>query len=100
MLSDPEFLAEGTASADLLNPDRVLIGGERTPEGAAAVAQLADVYARWVPRDRIITTNLVLGTFQAGRERLPGPERTRKPRTHVLRGPQTFHSEVLATRYP
>jgi UDPglucose 6-dehydrogenase len=58
VLSNPEFLAEGTAVADLMNPDRVLIGGERTPEGAAAVKVLADVYARWVPRDRIITTNL------------------------------------------
>jgi UDPglucose 6-dehydrogenase len=58
VLSNPEFLAEGTAVADLLSPDRVLIGGERTPEGAAAVATLVDVYARWVPRDRIITTNL------------------------------------------
>jgi UDPglucose 6-dehydrogenase len=58
VLSNPEFLAEGTAIADLQNPDRVLIGGERTPEGAAAVKVLADVYARWVPRDRIITTNL------------------------------------------
>ena len=58
VLSNPEFLAEGTAVADLLNPDRVLIGGERTPEGTAAVKTLADVYARWVPRDRIITTNL------------------------------------------
>src|SRR5471032_2194060 len=58
VLSNPEFLAEGTAVADLLSPDRVLIGGERMPEGAAAVATLSDVYARWVPRDRIITTNL------------------------------------------
>jgi UDPglucose 6-dehydrogenase len=58
VLSNPEFLAEGTAVADLLNPDRVLIGGERTPEGAEAVKKLVDVYARWVPRDRILTTNL------------------------------------------
>jgi len=56
--SNPEFLAEGTAIADLFNPDRVLIGGERTPEGEAALATLAGVYARWVPRERIITTNL------------------------------------------
>ncbi len=58
VLSNPEFLAEGTAVADLLNPDRVLIGGERTPEGDAAVETLVSVYARWVPRERIITTNL------------------------------------------
>ena len=58
VLSNPEFLAEGTAVADLINPDRVLIGGERTPEGEVAIKALADVYAHWVPRDRIITTNL------------------------------------------
>jgi UDPglucose 6-dehydrogenase len=58
VLSNPEFLAEGTAVADLLAPDRVLIGGERTPEGETAAKTLADVYARWVPRDRIIITNL------------------------------------------
>lgn len=58
VLSNPEFLAEGTAVKDLLNPDRVLIGGERTPEGDKAVETLASVYARWIPRDRIITTNL------------------------------------------
>jgi UDPglucose 6-dehydrogenase len=58
ILSNPEFLAEGTAVPDLLSPDRVLIGGRETPEGRAAVAALRDVYARWVPGDRIITTNL------------------------------------------
>ena len=58
VLSNPEFLAEGTAVQDLLAPDRVLIGGERTPEGERAIESLAGVYARWVPRDRIITTNL------------------------------------------
>jgi len=58
VLSNPEFLAEGTAVADLISPDRVLIGGERTPDGEAAMKTLVDVYAHWVPRDRIITTNL------------------------------------------
>ena len=58
VLSNPEFLAEGTAIADLHNPDRVLIGGERTPQGEAAIQQLAEIYAAWVPRDRIIMTNL------------------------------------------
>jgi UDPglucose 6-dehydrogenase len=58
VLSNPEFLAEGTAIADLQMPDRVLIGGERTPGGEKAIRTLAEVYARWVPRDRIIETNL------------------------------------------
>ena len=58
VLSNPEFLAEGTAIADLQNPDRILIGGERTPEGEAAMQTLVDVYAHWVPRPRILTTNL------------------------------------------
>ena len=58
VLSNPEFLAEGTAVPDLFNPDRVLIGGERTPAGDAAVEKLVSVYARWVPRERILTTNL------------------------------------------
>lgn len=58
VLSNPEFLAEGTAVADLRNPDRILIGGETTPEGQAALQKLVDIYARWVPRERILTTNL------------------------------------------
>lgn len=58
VLSNPEFLAEGTAIADLQKPDRILIGGERTPKGEKAMQTLVDVYARWVPRDRIITSNL------------------------------------------
>ncbi len=58
VLSNPEFLAEGTAIEDLKNPDRILIGGETTPEGQQAVETLASVYARWVPRERILTTNL------------------------------------------
>jgi UDPglucose 6-dehydrogenase len=58
VLSNPEFLAEGTAIADLQKPDRILIGGETTSEGAAAVEKLVSVYARWVPRERILTTNL------------------------------------------
>jgi UDPglucose 6-dehydrogenase len=58
VLSNPEFLAEGSAIQDLEAPDRVLIGGERTPEGNRAIEKLASVYAHWVPRKRIITTNL------------------------------------------
>jgi UDPglucose 6-dehydrogenase len=54
VLSNPEFLAEGTAVPDLLNPDRVLIGGEDDK----AVATLASIYQRWVPRERVLTTNL------------------------------------------
>lgn len=58
VLSNPEFLAEGTAMEDLECPDRVLIGGEKSAEGAAAVDTLAGVYARWIPKERIIRTNL------------------------------------------
>ncbi|KAL9225886.1 hypothetical protein vseg_001762 [Gypsophila vaccaria] len=58
ILSNPEFLAEGTAIEDLFKPDRVLIGGRETPEGAKAIQTLKQVYAHWVPEDRIICTNL------------------------------------------
>ncbi len=59
VLSNPEFLAEGTAIDDLNDPDRVLIGGEEETEaGRKAIATLVDVYANWVPRERILTTNL------------------------------------------
>jgi len=58
ILSNPEFLAEGTAVEDLMAPDRVLIGGDTTPEGIKAMNKLVDVYATWVPRERILTTNV------------------------------------------
>ena len=58
ILSNPEFLAEGTAVQDLLNPDRVLIGGDETPEGQKAIASLSEVYANWVSDDRILKTNV------------------------------------------
>lgn len=58
VLSNPEFLAEGTAVDDLLYPSRVLIGGEQSPEGIKAINTLVSVYANWVPREQIITTNL------------------------------------------
>jgi len=58
VLSNPEFLAEGTAVTDLQNPDRILIGGEKTSEGNVAVETLANVYRQWVPDERILTTNL------------------------------------------
>ena len=58
ILSNPEFLAEGTAVQDLLQPDRILIGGDTTEEGQKAIQALVDVYANWVPEDRILTTNV------------------------------------------
>jgi len=58
ILSNPEFLAEGTAVDDLLNPDRVLVGGDTTPEGQEAMNALVEVYANWIPKDRILTTNV------------------------------------------
>ena len=58
VLSNPEFLAEGTAIRDLLEPDRVLIGGPQDDAGQAAVAEAVDIYASWVPREKILTTNV------------------------------------------
>ena len=58
VLSNPEFLAEGTAIKDLMEPDRVLIGGPQTKAGKAAIAEVVDIYASWVPRARILTTNV------------------------------------------
>ncbi len=58
VLSNPEFLAEGTAVEDLNDPDRVLIGGEETPGGQKAVETLVSVYANWIDPSKIITTNL------------------------------------------
>jgi UDPglucose 6-dehydrogenase len=58
VLSNPEFLAEGTAMKDLEIPDRILIGGHDSESGRRAVAALAEVYACWVPRTRILTTSV------------------------------------------
>ncbi|PKR80304.1 nucleotide sugar dehydrogenase [Brumimicrobium salinarum] len=58
ILSNPEFLAEGTAIQDLLHPDRVLIGGEESPEGKEAIDALVEIYATWIPKEKILTTNV------------------------------------------
>jgi UDPglucose 6-dehydrogenase len=58
VVSNPEFLAEGTAIRDMQQPDRVLVGGRETPSGQKAVQAIVDIYSQWVPRERIITTNL------------------------------------------
>tara|TARA_B100000963_G_scaffold361526_1_gene397446 strand:+ start:4499 stop:5875 length:1377 start_codon:yes stop_codon:yes gene_type:complete len=57
IVSNPEFLAEGTAINDLINPDRVLIGGEDSDEGTNAINLIANIYREWIPEDKIITTN-------------------------------------------
>jgi UDPglucose 6-dehydrogenase len=58
IVSNPEFLAAGTAVNDLLYPDRILIGSDPTPSGQAAAEVVANIYASWIPRSRIITTNV------------------------------------------
>ena len=58
ILSNPEFLAEGTAIQDLFKSDRVLIGGDTTETGQKAVQALVDIYANWIPKEKILTTNV------------------------------------------
>ena len=58
VISNPEFLAEGTAVKDLMEPDRILIGSRETPEGLKARQEIVDIYANWVPADRILTSNV------------------------------------------
>ncbi len=58
ILSNPEFLAEGTAIKDLFKSDRVLIGGDKTSKGQKAVRALIDIYSNWIPREKILTTNV------------------------------------------
>ena len=58
VLSNPEFLAEGSAVEDLENPDRVLIGGHDTDSGQRAVNVIVDIYANWIPKDKILTSNV------------------------------------------
>jgi UDPglucose 6-dehydrogenase len=58
ILSNPEFLAEGTAIQDLLNADRVLIGGDDTASGQAAKDALSAIYENWLPKERILQTNV------------------------------------------
>ena len=58
ILSNPEFLAEGTAIVDLFKSDRVLIGGDPSETGQKAVQALVDIYANWIPKEKILTTNV------------------------------------------
>jgi UDPglucose 6-dehydrogenase len=58
ILSNPEFLAEGTAIQDLFKSDRVLIGGDETKSGKRAIQALVDIYSRWIPKEKILTTNV------------------------------------------
>src|SRR5206468_2250008 len=94
VLSNPEFLAEGTAITDLESPDRVLIGGAETPAGQAAIDELVDIYARWVPRERILTANvwsaelskLAANAFLAQRVSSLNPHQTQRFVRRMIRG--------------
>lgn len=57
VLSNPEFLSEGTAIEDLIDPGRLLIGGDQTPEGLDAIESLREIYARWIPAEKTVVTN-------------------------------------------
>jgi UDPglucose 6-dehydrogenase len=59
IVSNPEFLAEGTAIRDLENPDRVLIGSKETESGLKARESIVEIFANWIPKDRLITSNLM-----------------------------------------
>ena len=59
ILSNPEFLAEGTAISDMKSPDRVLIGGDETESGLKAVQALVEIYSNWIPKEKILTTNVL-----------------------------------------
>ena len=76
ILSNPEFLAEGTAVEDLKDPDRVLIGGDvESPEGREAMEALVNIYASWVPKDKILDYQcMVLRTFKTYSQRLSWPK--------------------------
>ncbi|MBU4462317.1 MAG: nucleotide sugar dehydrogenase, partial [Proteobacteria bacterium] len=58
VLSNPEFLSEGTAIKDLEYPDRVLVGSRQTQSGLKARDELVEIYATWVDEKRIITTDI------------------------------------------
>ena len=58
ILSNPEFLAEGTAVSDMTSPDRVLVGGDITKSGLKAIQALVDIYANWISKEKILTTNV------------------------------------------
>lgn len=58
VISNPEFLAEGTAIKDLMKPDRILIGGHSTTSGQRAIRSLSWIYEHWVPQENIITSGL------------------------------------------